>query len=171
MNGSFVQKQLNPMDILLIILGAICMIVGVLGCFLPIIPGPPISFAGLLLLSWTEKSPFDFNTLWVWGIVAAGVTALDYVIPIYGTKKFGGTKRGVWGSTIGLIVGLFFGPWGIILGPFIGAFLGEMSSGKSDNKAAVKAAFGAFIGFIVGVLCKLIASGWMAWLFIQGVFS
>lgn len=158
------------MDILLIILGAICIIVGILGCFLPIIPGPPVSFLGLLLLEWTEKSPFDSDTLWMWGLIAAGVTALDYVVPVYGTKKFGGTKRGVWGSTIGLIVGLFFGPLGIILGPFIGAFLGEMSTGKATNKEALRAAFGAFVGFLVGVIIKLIASGWMAWLFFKNVF-
>ncbi|MFY0594577.1 DUF456 domain-containing protein [Roseivirga sp.] len=159
------------MDILLIILGAICIIVGILGCFLPIIPGPPVSFVGLLLLEFTEKSPFDSDFLWMWGLIAAGVTALDYVVPVYGTKKFGGTKRGVWGSTIGLIVGLFFGPLGIILGPFIGAFLGEMSTGKATNKEALRAAFGAFVGFLVGVLLKLIASGWMAWLFFKNVFA
>lgn len=158
------------MDIILIILGSICIIVGILGCFLPIIPGPPVSFVGLLLLEWTEKSPFDADTLWLWGLIAAGVTALDYVVPVYGTKKFGGSKRGVWGSTIGLIVGIFFGPLGIILGPFIGAFLGEMSTGKATNKEALRAAFGAFIGFVVGVLIKLIASGWMAWLFFTEIF-
>ncbi|OEK04508.1 DUF456 domain-containing protein [Roseivirga misakiensis] len=158
------------MDILLIILGSVCIIVGILGCFLPIIPGPPVSFVGLLLLEFTEKSPFDSDTLWMWGLIAAGVTALDYVVPVYGTKKFGGTKRGVWGSTIGLIVGLFFGPLGIILGPFIGAFLGEMSTGKATNKEALRAAFGAFVGFLVGVILKLIVSGWMAWIFFQNVF-
>jgi len=158
------------MDFILVILGSICIVVGILGCFLPIIPGPPVSFVGLLLLEWTEKSPFDSDTIWMWGLIATGVTALDYVVPVYGTKKFGGTKRGVWGSTIGLIVGIFFGPIGIILGPFIGAFLGEMSTGKATNKQALRAAFGAFVGFAVGVLLKLIASGWMAWLFFTNIF-
>ncbi|NVJ47488.1 MAG: DUF456 domain-containing protein [Cytophagia bacterium] len=159
------------MDIILIILGFICVIVGIGGCFLPILPGPPISFLALLLLEWTEKSPFDSETLWTWGLVTAAVTALDYVVPIYGTKKFGGTKRGVWGSTIGLLVGLiFFPPFGIIIGPFVGAFLGEMSTGKSTNEAALRSAFGSFIGFLVGTLLKLIASGWMAWIFFTNIF-
>lgn len=158
------------MDILLIILGAICMIVGILGCFLPIIPGPPISFLGLLLVHWTDKADIEPNTLWIWGIAMAAVTALDYVIPVWGTKKFGGTKRGVWGSTIGLIVGLFFfPPFGIIIGPFVGAFLGEMSAGQ-DNKKALKAAFGSFLGFVAGTLLKLIVSGWMAWVFFTYAF-
>ncbi len=159
------------MDILLIVIGVICTIVGILGCFLPIIPGPPISFLALVLLDLTEKNPFDSNTLWTWGIVTAAVTALDYIVPIYGTKKFGGTKRGVWGSTIGLVIGLFFfPPFGIIIGPFVGAFLGEMSNGDTDNKTALRSAFGSFIGFVVGTLLKLVASGWMAWLFFTNIF-
>lgn len=159
------------MDILLIILGALFAIVGILGCFLPILPGPPISFIGLLLLQWSDKAPFDSDTLWTWGVLTIAVTALDYVVPIYGTKKFGGTKRGVWGSTIGLLVGLFFfPPLGIIIGPFVGAFIGEMSNGDVDNKTALKSAFGSFVGFLVGTLLKLIASAWMAWLFFVHVF-
>jgi len=153
------------MDVILIVIGLVCVIVGILGCFLPIIPGPPISFLALLLVHWTSKVTIDENTLWLWGVVMAVVTVLDYVIPAYGTKKFGGTKRGVWGSTIGLIVGLFFfPPFGIIIGPFIGAYLGEIS-GNSDNKKALRSAFGSFLGFLVGTLLKLAASGMMAWIF------
>ena len=158
------------MDIVLIVLGSIFVIASILGCFLPILPGPPISFFALLLLQWTESEPFSANTLWTWAFITVVVTALDYVVPIYGTKKFGGTKRGVWGSTIGLLVGLlFFPPLGIIIGPFVGAFLGEMSNGNVDNKSALRSAFGSFIGFLVGTLLKLIASGWMAWLFISNL--
>ena len=158
------------MDILLIILGFVCVVVGILGCFLPIIPGPPISYFALLLVHWTEKAELESNTLLIWAVVTVGVTALDYVVPVWGTKKFGGTKRGVWGSTIGLVVGLFFAPLGIIIGPFIGAFLGEMS-GSPDTKKALRSAFGAFLGFVVGTLFKLIASGWMGWLFFKYAFG
>ena len=153
------------MDIILIILGLVCVVVGILGCFLPVIPGPPISFLALLFVHWTSQVSLDDKTLWLWGFIMAAVTALDYVIPAYGTKKFGGTKRGVWGSTIGLVAGLiFFPPFGIIIGPFVGAFLGEMSN-SSDTKKALRSAFGSFLGFLVGTLLKLIASGWMAWIF------
>jgi len=158
------------MDILLIILGFVCVAVGILGCFLPIIPGPPISYFALLLVHWTERAQLENNTLLLWAAVTIGVTALDYVVPMWGTKKFGGTKRGVWGSTIGLVVGLFFAPLGIIIGPFIGAFLGEMSA-SPDTKKALKSAFGSFLGFLIGTLFKLIASGWMGYLFVQYVFG
>ena len=138
------------MDIIWIVIGGILMLVGIVGCILPIIPGPPISFIAMLMLQLTEKAPFEERFLWIWAFITAVVTVMDYVIPIYGTKKFGGTKRGMWGSTIGLFAGLFlFPPFGIIIGPFVGAFLGEMSTGKSDNKKALRSAFGSFIGFAI----------------------
>lgn len=159
------------MDLIWIILGGILMLVGIAGCIVPIIPGPPISYIALLLLQLTDNPPFESRFLWIWAIITAAVTALDYVIPIYGTKKFGGTKRGVWGSTIGLFVGLFFfPPFGIILGPFIGAFIGEMSTGKSDNKSALKSAFGSFVGFVAGTLLKFIACFMMAYYFFTNIF-
>lgn len=154
------------MDIFLASAGFILIVIGFIGCFLPIIPGPPLSFLGLLFLDFTEKSPFSSDTLWMWAGITLVVTALDYIVPVAGTKRYGGSKRGVWGSTIGLVIGLFFfPPFGIIVGPFVGAFLGEMSTGKTTNKRAFRAAIGSFMGFLVGTILKLIASGWMAWLF------
>jgi len=102
----------------LIILAGILMVVGILGCILPIIPGPPISFIGLLIMHFTKFGEFTFEFLILMAALAIGITILDYVVPIMGTKKMGGTKYGVWGAGIGLILGLFFMPIGIILGPF-----------------------------------------------------
>lgn len=158
------------MDILLIVFGIVCSLVGIAGCVLPIIPGPPISFLGILLLHWTERVQMSDDLLWSLGLITAAVTVLDYVVPIYGTKKFGGTKRGVWGSTIGLVVGLFFfPPFGIVFGPLIGAFLGEMSAGQDTNKA-MKSALGSFLGFLAGTLLKFIACFVMAYYFIIYLF-
>lgn len=159
------------MDIIWIVIGGILILVGIVGCILPIIPGPPISFIGMLMLQLTVKAPFEERFLWIWALITAVVTVMDYVIPIYGTKKFGGTKRGMWGSTIGLFAGLFFfPPFGIIIGPFIGAFLGEMSTGKSDNKKALKSAFGSFLGFVAGTLLKFIACFMMGYYFFTNIF-
>ena len=155
------------MDYVLIALGVVFMISGILGCVLPVIPGPPLSYIGLLFLHLTERYQFSTRFLVIWVVITAVVYALDYIIPAWGTKKFGGSKRGVWGSIIGLVIGLFFfPPFGIILGPFLGAVIGELTAGK-DSGAALKSGFGSFIGFLAGTLLKLITSGMMTWYFFK----
>ncbi|QDO93642.1 DUF456 domain-containing protein [Formosa sediminum] len=148
------------MDILLIILGFICMIVGLLGSFLPVLPGPPISWVGLLLLYLTRTIPNDWTLLGITLLIAIVIVILDYAIPAMGTKKFGGSKYGVIGTTVGLVVSMIFpvlGLLGIIIWPFIGAFVGEMIY-KANHKTAMRAAFGSFLGFITGTLLKFIVS-------------
>lgn len=103
------------------------------------------------------------------GAIAVIVTVLDYFVPVWGTKKFGGSKYGVRGATIGLIVGIFFGPPGIIIGPFLGAFIGEMIF-KDDFKYALKAGFGSLLGFLTGIGLKLAASFTITFYFIKGFF-
>lgn len=153
------------MDYVLIAFGILFIISGILGGVLPVLPGPPLSYVGLILLHLTERYQFSTNFLVIWGIITIVVYLLDYFIPVWGTKKFGGSKRGVWGSIIGLLVGMFlFPPFGIIVGPFAGAVLGELSGGK-QSKEALRSGFGSFVGFLVGTLLKLIASGMMAWYF------
>ncbi len=155
------------MDILLIALGALFMVSGILGCVLPVIPGPPLSYVGLLLLHFTQNYQFSTRFLIVWAIITTVVYTLDYLIPVWGTKKFGGSKRGVWGSIIGLLIGLFmFPPFGIIIGPFVGAVVGELTAGK-DHSSALKSGFGSFMGFLTGTLLKLITSGLMTWYFVK----
>jgi uncharacterized protein YqgC (DUF456 family) len=161
------------MDITLAVLGAALVLVGFMGSILPIIPGPPISWAGLLLLKWTDfvddhGAAYE-NALWILLFFVILVTILDYVVPIMGTKKYGGSKRGVWGATIGVVVGLFFGPLGIIIGPFLGAYIGEISTGKKD-KDALRAAWGSFLGFLLGVGLKLMVCGTILFFFIRYLF-
>ncbi|GAB1452462.1 DUF456 domain-containing protein [Draconibacterium sp.] len=155
------------MDFVLIGLGIILMIIGLIGCVLPFLPGPPLNYTGLLLLHFTSTHHFSINFLVFWAIVTAVVYGLDLIIPVWGTKKFGGSKYGVWGSIIGLLAGfLFFPPFGIIVGPFVGAVIGELIAGK-DSGAALKSGFGSFVGFITGTVLKLIASGMMTWYFVK----
>lgn len=155
------------MDYVLISLGVIFIISGILGCVLPIVPGPPLSYVGLLLLHFTERFQFSTKFLIIWAIITAVVYALDLLIPAWGTKKFGGSKRGVWGSIIGLLIGMFlFPPFGLIIGAFLGAVIGELTGGK-DSEAALKSGFGSFMGFLAGTLIKLITSGMMTWYFFK----
>ena len=159
------------MDYFLIGLGILLMISGIVGCVLPFIPGPPLNFLGLVLLHLTSGFQFSTNFLILWGIITAVVYGLDLIIPVWGTKKFGGSNRGIWGSIIGLIAGMFFfPPFGIIIGPFAGAVIGEITAGK-ESKAALKSGFGSFVGFITGTVLKLIVSGIMTWYFIKELIT
>jgi uncharacterized protein YqgC (DUF456 family) len=132
------------------------MIGGLIGCLLPFLPGPPLSFVALLIMQLRSDPPFTAKFLWIWAGITVVVSILDYVIPLYGTRRFGGTSYGIWGCTIGLIVGLFFPPLGLIIGPFAGAFVGELV-GNSNTDQALKAAWGSFVGFLFGTLLKLVA--------------
>ena len=156
------------MDVFLAILGTICIIIGVLGSLLPILPGPPISYAGVLLLHFTQYAQYSTRFLVLFAILTAVVAVLDYVIPIWGTKKFGGSKYGTWGATIGVVVGIFMGPVGMIAGPFIGAVVGEMIYGKKSNEA-FRAGLGSFIGFITGTLMKIVLSVILAFHFFKAL--
>ena len=164
------------MDYVILVFAVILIIIGLVGCILPIIPGPPLSFVGILLLHFTKfaEGAYTTNFLIILALIAIAVTVLDFIVPIWGTKKFGGTKAGVWGATIGLIIGLFFSPFSaflsIILGPFIGAIIGESIAG-SDSKNALKSGFGAFIGFLGGVFIKLAASIYITWHFCKPLIA
>jgi len=156
------------MEIFLIILAGIFVIVGFVGSVLPVLPGAPLSYIGILLLHLTDKVQFSSDFLILWLVIVIFVQLLDYFVPIWGTKRFGGSKRGVWGSTLGLIVGMFMGPWGIILGPFVGALLGELSENKS-TKEAIRAAFGSFVGLMLGTIFKLIVAGFMIYYYVEAL--
>ena len=168
------------MDWLWITLGILLILTGLLGAIIPGLPGPPLSFIALVLLQLTREPPFSNDFLVVMGVIMVAVTILDYVVPVYGTKKFGGSKQGVRGSAIGLVVGVFvlpalgiiigpFGLLGIILGPFIGAYLGERSAGR-DSSTAWKAAFGSFLGFLAGTFMKIVYSIVAGVYFFTGLF-
>ena len=157
------------MEIILIILGGILILVGIVGCFVPVVPGPPLSWIGILFLYLTDNTSITSSFLLWWLAVAIAVTALDYLIPVWGTKKFGGTKMGVRGSFVGLIVGLFFPPMGIIVGPFLGALIAELIHDVHDTSKALKSAFGSFMGFVLGTGLKLGVSLTLTWYFVLDV--
>ncbi|MFT7032168.1 MAG: hypothetical protein ACJA2S_000666 [Cyclobacteriaceae bacterium] len=158
------------MDYLWIGAGIILLLAAVVGCFLPIVPGPPLGFGALLVLQLKEVAPFETSFLIIWVIITTVAFFLDYIIPPLTTKKFGGSRRGVIGSTIGLIIGLFFfPPFGLIIGAFVGAFVGEIIEGK-EKKDALKSAFGALIGFLTGSLLKLTVVVTMGYYFVSSFF-
>jgi len=159
------------MDWFLAILGGLLMVVGLIGAVVPVLPGPPISYVGLLLLHFTKWADFSSNFLIVMAVVAVVVTAIDYFVPMWGTKKFGGSKAGVRGSTIGLIIGVFFfPPFGIIIGPFLGALIAELMLNSDDFNKALRSGLGSLVGFLMGTGLKLGASLLMTVYFVRALW-
>jgi len=142
------------------------MLLGIIGCLAPVLPGPPLSFLGLILLHFTKFADFSNTLLITLLAVVILVSIFDYIVPVWETRKFGGSKYGTRGATVGLVIGLFLGPLGIIIGPFIGAFVGELIF-KDDIKYAVKAGFGSLLGFLTGIGLKLATSFVITFYFVK----
>ncbi|TRX34035.1 DUF456 domain-containing protein [Flavobacterium sp. ZT3R18] len=159
------------MDILLLLLGLICVVVGVFGSFLPVLPGPSISWVGIVLLYFTTAVPANYWILGISALITIALTILDYIIPSKGTKKFGGSSYGIWGTNIGLIVGIFAPiPLGFLIGPFVGALIGELIYDYKDHQRALKAATGSLLGFLASsfmtfVVCMMYLGLflWIVW--------
>jgi uncharacterized protein YqgC (DUF456 family) len=143
------------MEYILVILALICALVGIAGSVLPALPGPPLSFVGLLLLLLCNGNGIDTYTIIASGIVAVAITIFDYIAPIWLTKKRGGSKYGTWGAGIGMVVGLFFGIVGMVVGPFVGAFIGELIAKRPIDKA-LETAFFSFVAFMLTTGIKFI---------------
>jgi uncharacterized protein YqgC (DUF456 family) len=158
------------MELIWIILGALCIIIGLIGAFLPILPGLPFSYLGLLILQFSGVATFSTTFLVVWAIVIVAILVLENALPAYTTKKFGGTTYGSTGSLIGMVMGMFFfPPLGFFLGTLVGAFVGEMLY-KQDVNVALKSAWGSFLGFLTGTMIKTIVAAMFAVMFFQAVF-
>ncbi len=146
------------MDIFLSIIAILFLLLGLVGAILPVLPGPALSFLGILSLYFASYNPFTDKFLFIWLIVTIIVTTIDQIVPVLGTKRMGGSRYGVWGSIIGLILGLvFFPPLGIIIGPFLGAVASELIYGQTTS-IALKSGLGSLLGFLGGTFMKMVFS-------------
>lgn len=164
------------MDIVLIIIGSILIIVGLIGCIVPVLPGPPLSYAGLIVLEFNSQISFSWSILIISGVLMIVATLLDYYVPVWGTKVVGGTKWGIRGCAIGLIIGLFWGIWGVLFFPFLGAFIGEIlfftikqKEQKKKFIKALKSALGSFLGLMCGIALKLSVSAFITFVFVREI--
>jgi uncharacterized protein YqgC (DUF456 family) len=159
------------MTIALIILGLIIALIGFVGCILPVIPGPPLSYAALIILSLAKQwEPFSITFLIIMGALMIAVSLVDYVFPAIGAKRYGASKAGVWFSIIGMLVGIFFiPPWGMFIGAFAGALIGELLVGKGGKKA-LQAGWGVFVGNMVSIGFKLAFSGVVIFFYVKEMF-
>jgi len=160
------------MGIALIILAFALLVIGIAGAVVPALPGPPLSFIGLLLVQWSGYGGFTPEFLWVWAGITVFITVMDYVLPSLLAKKFGGSRFAAIGSFVGLVTGIiFFPPWGMIAGTFLGALTGELIHNRDNKTQALKAALGALLAFIAGSGAKLIASSIMLFYAVKAVVS
>lgn len=154
------------MDIGFLVLAAVLLLLGIIGCVVPMLPGPPLAWAGLLLAFFSSYTEYGLVTLLVTATIAVAVQLLDTFLPALMTKKTNGSKAASRGATIGTIAGLFMGPFGVILGPFFGALIGELVHNSEDFSKAIKVAWGSFLGFLCGTGIKLITVICFIWLFV-----
>ena len=159
------------MDFLITVFVVLLLLIGLIGCIIPVLPGPPISFLGLLIFHLFTPNRMEGDILWLLGFIVIAITFLDYWLQVHGVKKFGGGRKAINGTILGLVLGLLlFPPFGIIIGPFIGAFLGAKMEFKEDTNRAIKIAFGALAGFFGGTVLKFAISIYISILFINQLF-
>ncbi|MFH4966903.1 DUF456 domain-containing protein [Gaetbulibacter sp. M240] len=159
------------MDIFLVCIAALFMILGLIGSLAPILPGPPLSWIGLLILHLTKAVPMNLTFIIITFIIAIAIFILDYIIPAVGSKRFGGTRAGMIATSIGLVIGLLAPiPGGIIIGPFIGAFVGEMMHAP-NSRIAFKSAVGSLIGFLASTFIKLVVAVIYLGLFLSKIWD
>lgn len=159
------------MDLILVALAGILMLVGILGSFLPMLPGIPVSWGGLLLLHFTSVIPMNYTYLGITLLITLIIFALQYAIPALGTKYLGGSKKGMFGATIGLFVGIFIPiPFAILIAPFVGAYIGEILN-KANSRTALKAASGSFIGLLASTFMEFVVTAIFLLLYIWKVWE
>lgn len=155
------------------ILALVAAVFGIVGSIMPGLPGPPVSWVGMLLVFFAEKgtdNPMTLTVLIVWLVITIVVSILDYIVPSWTTRAAGGHTASSTGALIGLLAGIFLTPIGMIAGALLGAFIGELMVTDKGVFAAFKAGLGAFVGFIFGTGLKLITSGIMCYLIVKIIF-
>ena len=155
------------MNIVYVCIGWALLVIGTLGCFIPVLPGPPIAYAALFLAY--AAGTVSGATLLVAGAVTIGVLVLDCFVPAIGARKFNCSKAGIFGCLLGTIIGLFFLPFGIIVGAFLGALLGEILVARKNLGSALCGAFGAILGYLAGIVLKLACCGFLAYCYYKAV--
>ena len=146
------------MDNLIIVVAGIFLITGLIGCVVSKLPGTPLCYLGIIILNFSSIAEYSVHFFIRWGLIIIAIQGLDYLIPHWGKRKFGGSKKGVWGSLLGMLAGIYFGVWGIVIGAITGALVGELLAGKESNRA-INHAVSSFVFFILGTISQLIVAG------------
>jgi uncharacterized protein YqgC (DUF456 family) len=143
------------METLLWILAVVLVVTGIAGTVLPMLPGVPLVFAGLLLAAWADGFyAVGWPVLAVLGVLTLVSLVVDIGASSIGARRAGATRAATMGAALGALVGVFFGLPGLLIGPFAGAALGQFLA-RRDVLEAGRVGAGAWIGFLVGSAAKL----------------
>ena len=146
------------------------IVLGVLGTFIPGIPGPVAVFAGMLLAAWIDHfTRVGWIALVILGALTAAALAIDTLASVMGARRVGASRPALIGALIGTVVGLFFGFVGILIAPFVGAVIGELSS-RPHVPSAVRVGVGTWIGLALGAFAKIVIVLAMLALFLSDYF-
>ena len=151
------------------IIAFVLLFLGLLGSMIPGLPGPPLSYIGVLLIHFFTGTQFSTSFLLIWAVIVILVFLLDYFMQVWGVKKFGGGRKAILGTFLGLFIGLLFQPIGLFVGPFIGAFIGALLEVQNDTRA-LKVAIGSFMGFVTGTILKLVVSSVLLYYAIYNIY-
>jgi uncharacterized protein YqgC (DUF456 family) len=158
-------------EIVIVVIAFLLLLIGLAGAIIPVLPGPPLSYAGLLLLQWSGYGGFSSFFLWFWAVITVVVIIGDYFLPVLMTRRYGGSRSATIGTMLGLLTGLiFFPPVGLIIGPFLGALAGELIHNRTNRNKAFKVAFGAFLAFFFSTGIKLIVCAVMLFYGVMAMF-
>lgn len=158
-------------DLVLWIAAVVLVAFGLAGLLLPVIPGAPLVFLGLVAAAWAEGFAYvGFWTLAVLALMTVLAWGVDFAATAFGARKFGATPKAAAGAAIGTLVGLFFGLAGILLGPFLGAVAGELLARRSVDEAR-RAGLGATLGLAIGAAVKMALAFAMLGIFLVARFS
>ena len=159
-------------EIVVTLISFIFILLGLAGSILPVLPGPPLSFIGLFLLALVNRfsTPLTPTFIILMGLLTVAVVTVDYIIPVLGAKRYGSSKWGLWGSVAGMVVGIFFSPFGMLLGGFIGAVMAEWLVHRETGKA-LRAGWGVAMGTLLGTVFKFVISAVMAYYFVRALFQ
>ena len=145
---------------------AVLTAIGLCGLIVPVIPGPILLLAGLILAAWAEHFVFIGPTIiTILTLLAILAHTLDFIAGAMGVNRFGASRKAAFGAAIGAVFGIFFGFIGMLLGPFIGALIGELTVSKNIQTAGL-AGIGAWLGMIVGAAVKMAIGFSMVGIFI-----
>jgi uncharacterized protein YqgC (DUF456 family) len=150
----------------LLALGAVVVLAGLAGIVVPVLPGLPLVFGGLVLAAWSDGfERVGPAMLALLGLLTAISVVVDATAAATLTRRGGAGRAAAWGAFGGALLGLPFGLAGLVAGPFVGAALGEYLAVR-DLRRAGRAGAWSWLGLVLAVAARFAIGFLMLGLFV-----